>query len=385
LLLVGINESAAQELESVVRSTVGNLVETRKATLNNYSEYSGDLYVCFSNREKEFTAQYGSEKIIAMEMRAPAAFFIQIGRIPAGEKVVIFNNSKGGADVILKFLESYQLNHVTYESVAYEEIPPEITRQKLAAARYIIGNEGYVSRGKVLYEQFGSLLRPDATVIASPPREATPESVSRLAHKVIVFAQKQSLTETVDVSSRLAQRTNLISASTHELSKISTVAAGKVAGICTNIEAKIAHVKTTQAVALALVEASDKINTITSTIKQIADQTNLLALNAAIEAARAGESGRGFAVVAQEVRKLAEQSGQNVGSIRKSIADVQGAVSKIAPAFESLISDMAVIQGDIREISAAVQEETAAIDDITNAIEEIEMISRQLADSVKRQ
>ncbi|MDZ5016789.1 methyl-accepting chemotaxis protein, partial [Clostridium perfringens] len=44
-----------------------------------------------------------------------------------------------------------------------------------------------------------------------------------------------------------------------------------------------------------------------------------------IEAARAGEQGKGFAVVAEEVRKLAEQSGEAVKNIQETIAKVQGA------------------------------------------------------------
>lgn len=57
-------------------------------------------------------------------------------------------------------------------------------------------------------------------------------------------------------------------------------------------------------------------------IDNIAKQTNLLALNASIEAARAGDAGHGFAVVAEEVRKLADESGQTVVDIQKIMTDL---------------------------------------------------------------
>ena len=72
-----------------------------------------------------------------------------------------------------------------------------------------------------------------------------------------------------------------------------------------------------------LVQFIVDMKSIVGGIKQISDQTNLLALNAAIEAARAGEQGKGFAVVAEEVKKLAEQSGNAAGKISILIKEIQ--------------------------------------------------------------
>jgi methyl-accepting chemotaxis protein len=86
----------------------------------------------------------------------------------------------------------------------------------------------------------------------------------------------------------------------------------------------------------SVLKSSDEISQIVSAINQIAEQTNLLALNAAIEAARAGEAGRGFAVVADEVRQLAQKSGQSAGEINRLVTETNNRIESLAESLRAL-------------------------------------------------
>ena len=126
---------------------------------------------------------------------------------------------------------------------------------------------------------------------------------------------------------------------------------------------------------------SVEISKIVKTIEDIAFQTNILALNAAVEAARAGASGKGFAVVAEEVRNLAQKSGDAAKNTTSLIGETVAAVShgmKVADAtagkMQSVIDVAAEATSLIVEIASDSIEQATAIGQLHMGMDQISSV-----------
>ncbi len=156
--------------------------------------------------------------------------------------------------------------------------------------------------------------------------------------------------------------------------------------------------------AALLEEAVRQITGFVSSITSIADQTNLLALNAAIEAARAGEHGRGFAVVAEEVRKLAEESGQaakeinalivtlrehssgSVAASRRATEILEETARRARKAREGLKRSADEIAGTLdamQNLAAVAEEQAASSGEMATAVDAVARGTATMAETVQ--
>lgn len=145
-----------------------------------------------------------------------------------------------------------------------------------------------------------------------------------------------------------------------------------------------------------LIEQTSHINEINQFIQEIVSQTSLLALNASIEAAHAGEYGRGFSVVAQQIKKLAEQSGEAVKrssaiveQIERGVKQVVHAVDAEKNSVERGVAEMAinkdrmdVIFARINEVDGLVEQTSMASKQQTEHMSESTGMLKEVVDSV---
>ena len=234
----------------------------------------------------------------------------------------------------------------------------------LADARYA-DELGFLQRSfNRMLEQLGALIgavqrEADEVAAAAEQLAASTNSLNVLGGGVAASAQ--NLTEQLDhqrglaqtggertaqalaASDRLRDRAEVAQSDARGLVEAAARSRDSVARAADTLLAIGERVRSASTTVSALGVASERVGDFVEAVSRIARQTNLLALNAAIEAARAGEHGRGFAVVAEEVRKLAEESGQAAKEITQTIADVR---ENIAVA----VASMAEGEREVRDV-----------------------------------
>ncbi len=211
-------------------------------------------------------------------------------------------------------------------------------------------------------QQSGIQVTSSATQIAASGREL----------EAMVKEQAASTNEVVATAKEIAATSGQLVHTMDEvalMAQSTTTAAGSGQKDLVRMEAVMRQLaKATVSISSKLGVISEKannINSIVTTITQVADRTNLLSLNAAIEAEKAGEYGLGFAVVAKEIRRLADQTSVATLDIESMVKEMQSAVSTGVMEMDKFTKEVSRGVKDVRNISVQLAQVIEQVQSLT--------------------
>jgi len=297
------------------------------------------------------------------------------GRLHADEKNMLLN--KHSHDEIKKLRVSFSIltnnliesinniKRISAQNVEARDTLGAITRESTAAMTQISTTIGMVADRMRILDQH--------IMDSSSTTSQITESISKLKDTIqeqtsMVTESSASITQMLSSLENISRVTDKKKQATDQL-----VLKAKQGG------EKLEH---TVDLITDITKSIDNINETVSIISNIAGQTDLLAMNAAIEAAHAGEAGKGFAVVAEEIRKLAESSGQNTQEIAVIIKNTIDKIKMASAAstdtkqvFDEIYSDIDTVSASLTEINTSTYELLSGAKQINQAMDALQKIS----------
>jgi methyl-accepting chemotaxis protein len=199
----------------------------------------------------------------------------------------------------------------------------------------------------------------------------------------VITRANQRLDDFLQMSEGIRQQVRSVTQTAREAADISEEGRGAIQQSLHSMEDIRQQVEAIGDTITTLARLTRRIDTIISSVSEIATQSNLLALNASIEAARAGSQGRGFAVVADEVRVLAQQSTESASQVREILGEIQRAMKDTVAATRAGLDHVETGMERTEHARTIMQTLGENVSDSRTAVSDVYDVIRQQAEGME--
>ena len=208
LIAVGSSPLIAEEIRAEIASLIGTELPIDMTTTEEVQRVEPNVfYVCALTQERVLEKIIPRGKLFVLDLHPTTKFFLDIAKIPSGERVCVFNNRLPYTQLLIKECLQLGIDQLQFDPVAYDEMSACEIGERLQAAQYIIGVACLMDERMLFSERFKHSLRADVKTIAGR-RTASIKSAGRLLAGIAEFYSDRSSENTARIVQLLRQASN---------------------------------------------------------------------------------------------------------------------------------------------------------------------------------
>lgn len=198
LIAAGRTQASKDELQFIVTNLIGTYYPVEAVLTADIKEARKDaLYICEDTEASQLLTVIPEENLFPLHLEVVSEHFFVLNKVPEGETLYVFNDTRPFADHFLEQCVDAHLNASAFERITFEDTDPAIVEKALKEAKYITGTDFLTKKGSILQTTYKPLLREDVTIF--PARRApSMETSAPLIHRLLserIEELKQSLAE----------------------------------------------------------------------------------------------------------------------------------------------------------------------------------------------
>ncbi|MBR1397797.1 MAG: hypothetical protein IJ563_09735 [Selenomonadaceae bacterium] len=205
IIAVGSSLLIADEIKSIILTLLGNEIPIRTlATPEVKSVSNNTFYVCATTQKVYLQNIIPDNQLFIFDLHPTTKFFLDIAKIPAGEKVYVFNNLMTYTQLLAKECCQLGINNLKFQPIAYDEMPNDIVHNLLREANYIIGVDCLMGDKMLFSDKYLPSLQKNVNIIAGK-RAASVSSASHFISAIADFYYNHLIKERNAITKKISK------------------------------------------------------------------------------------------------------------------------------------------------------------------------------------
>ena len=191
IIAIGSSPVITNEISHLWNTLVDGAFPIQQVLTSDIPYPDADIYICAPS-QYELVKNIPNEKLYTVELVPTSSFFLQIGAIPKGSDIYLFNNQHTYIDSLIAYCQKLGLTDYQYIPIAFAEAPRDTIITKLTNAQYIIGVDKFIE-SELEEGLFSSYVKKDRISLLKAKRTLAFKDICKVLNAIANYYIQQDM------------------------------------------------------------------------------------------------------------------------------------------------------------------------------------------------